>query len=1126
MRAVFASLLLAFLAGASSLSEYNYLLPEVHVSFVKLASLSSNCRYVSAMDLDGLPVLQGAGFAKALAHYDSARTHLRHAKLLASVQDVFHIAPHLRPLVVLGCHYLAVDALNEASSAARAGLEALDSRFAEFEALQDESDDFAQGVRNEIRETERHLLSSSSDGTSLGQRMVSSSSKLRALSEDYLANIANLSVLQDLAGPNSVLACTFSLARRIDESITGMWQASRSLGEALEVARLAADAVLARIKQEELADIPEEAYPYIYGGIFEPSSGPVSFKDGVRALEEDGSLAKLVARQADDLLSARSRGYLGRAVVLRRRALAILEGISDGGGELMESASSARMLLEGRSAREEAEVRLLAEGRRGEPVSYAVLQSMLSDFGKMRVEYASKNSAGARITHLLAQLVFLGRIREACGAQDAYAFAHSEAEGAAQRLGGLLAGAEKDGIDVTAFRQRLSTVASALGRLSEPSEGNYAAVRVLSGELLGIEEGLRRAAFEEFASVESDFAFAEAAEAFLSAGERDALSAYSGFFHGGKLDPLQAVGRLKPMRVFLSSVRAGVEKDKGRLIQGELEGSMLVQFSAVPTEPGARADVEARVSFGNSLPFESPEKFYVALPFNASDARVVNASPGLSVESGQGGLRAVFSGVIQSDYSVAIAFSAVPSRIVAMNERASAAGLDSAEKAVSVSIDSSLPLPVLFRIRAPPGSNYSVSSSAPYGDTFSKGWLELVLDAASGRTDLEITFFSANPFEHSASRTTVPVYGLPVRFDYALHYRNVFSDLGSAELRFDDSLPCEILSANASFPPELKASVGHAGGMLWARLSSGAWREGEARSVALSVECAGFSEDAFRLKLAELDERLASVPDSPLQAKLSDAKSLALDSRWEEALEAAYEVEQSLASMEGAQPAILATPPPASDAVGAPASAAAWNPAGAEGAPDSTQAVSELLENFSASRTDFSTAIEEYSRFFSSSRAGKPALAAAAAAEFKSASAALKQLDAVANAVEKDPDVLGRQSAARISSFLASLQGASSALYSYNSEIREMALDQAEIARSRVGQFGGEEDRLALEAIDAGISQELYLDAYLAASEISARLVPRSVPSNQPDYLWLAPVGLAALAGTALARNRPRKVEL
>lgn len=1109
------------------MSEYSYLLPDVSVSSAKLALLSSDCYYASSLQLEGLPVHTAARFQKSVLFYDSARLKLSRARLLSSVHDFLVGLPLAKPAAVLACHSLVVQALNDASSAARAALETLDSQLAEFDALQDESDDFAQGVRNELEEIDAQVMAGDASGNSLGQRIVSVSSKLRALNDDYLANLDMLSVIGELAGKDSVLSEAFRLSSRIDGAIREMHSADLRLQGELEEAFLQATLDAAAVKKEELASIREEKIYVEFEGLIDASSLPPSFADAIASVEEKAEKAKLLAKQAAALSSSKQRGYLGRALVKRRQALSFLEEAHDGYVELLSHARSLKATLERQAGKTLESLRGKIEQKRGQPLSYALLQSMLADYEKLRQEYFGRKTLGDEINYLLLQLDSLQGIASAADAGDAYSYAHAEAKGRVQRLAALLSKAEKDGIDATVLKQRLSAASGSLDSLSFPSESNYVAVKKVLADADALEGELRAMVLEEFGGLEEGFSFASSIKKFLSAEEKTLLSKYSSFFVDGKLDALGSVGSLSSARAFFDAVRDRFESRKDELLQAELEKSMEVTFSVPFAELGSPSKILAIVSFENSLPLASEEKFYVALPFDSPDARLLNSSPGLSLGRHSNGLQAVFSSVEEKRYSMAVSYSAAIARLVSETERTLAAREDYAEKELSISFEAALPATVVISRKLPEKASYSVSYAGAFKGSYSDGVLSIELDAFSGKNTLMVRYFSSRPFSiFSERRVDSEVDGKPTALSYWLSYTNDFADLQYAELSFQDALPCSPKSVELS-SPSLSARHEAGAGMLAVKLSSREWKKGEEKSAVVRVACGDFLESAVFAKLEELQARAAILSEPSVERELLSAKSLAGASKWSEALDALYSLEQDVSEAEKrAITANNASAIPFSPSLAAATAESEGNVfAGAEPldavVEDELPEKLAVLRAFSSSRPGFVQAIEDYRKFFYSAGAPRLALAKAAAESYRQASKSLANLDAALRHSE-DAEKLAKYSAGSLSNDLETLKSSSAALSSANSEIRKMALEAADAARKRSKQFGSREDKGRFDRIEESLSSERYLEAYALAEELNSSLVPQQRDAAV-DYLWLAPVGLAALLGIALARNHKLK---
>ncbi|MFH1199764.1 MAG: hypothetical protein V1708_01725 [Candidatus Micrarchaeota archaeon] len=1106
--------LLAFANAACALSEYSVLLPELGPSILKAVAMPVDCGFVSAIDLDGLSVAQGSRFPASIAFYDSAKSSLGRARLVNSVSWFARTQGFAYYAALALCHHYAISAVNSASGAVKSSLESLDAQLAQFDALQDESDDYAQGVRNEVAEIRAHVDSASSQGSSMGQKLVSCSLSLRALNEDYPANIARMSVAGDLAGRDSVLSRAFALGTRIATAIEEMHFASVRQQIDLEQAYLALAQDKSAAESESLAEIPESSEF--------PDLEPFSMQS--RRLDDLAERARLLGKQSREMLSSKQNGYLGRSLVLGRQALALLDEIHAASGEQFDAAIGLKSSLDKTVKSLEVEANEKTALRQSDPLALAFLQSQLAQYDSLAAAPSGKTIA-KQISALLGRTGRLRRIIAYADSDDSFFYALADAKAAAASALRLISSAQKDGLQVEMQSQRLSAVSASLDALSEPSAQDYRALSEASaaaGEMSSQVEGIARA---EFGSLESDYASAKSVEGMLGAQDRQTLQSLSSIFLGSRLNLPQAIGRLASARASLAQILGRIGASAPELLRAELEKGMAVDYYPSPADFGRSYRTLVRVRFESGLSLESGEAVRVKLPFPSSGLAVANSSAGLSISPSDSGAVAVFSGVRKGGYSAWAYFDSPPATIVSESERTVFASQAMAEKERKVVYRLEQPGKPVYRMSLPAGAGHTVSSAAPFADSSAEGVFAAEFDAPAGEGSFAVRYSSPHPFEASIRRETVPgALDAPESLVFSYSVANAFSDLDSVDLSFEETLACQPIGIEAA-GEGLAANYEEIAGVLFVSLHSEKWQLGLRKSAVVRVKCGGLAEGAVKLKLAELQARAAALNDSSLEKPFFAAASLAEQGKWNSALDSAYSLEAAIESKEqAALPNAVGYLPLPSPTIYLAPPAAASQPAPSPASADLEQKLS-LLKGYSVRRQGFAQAAAGCGSAFFSATASKLALAKTALAASKRLASALADLDgmlAYANQGQK----LAAHPIESISALISDAESSSASLVSMNSEIRSMAEAEVNSASLRVAQFGSPADIEAAAAAKESLSAGHFLQAYERAAAVSATVPPGKAANPAQEWLWLAPIGLAGAAGIAIARGKqPSKVD-
>ncbi len=1095
--------LASFSPASSALAEYNYLLEPPSFPFASSALYGRTCSAPFTLSFSPPPLHKAAAFQESLSHYRQMQRHLSAAKLLATSEVLlFSSNPLASRLAASFCHQHLFDAVHSASRASQSALRSTDQALAEFNRVQDESDDFAQGVRNEVQETQENLKGGRTAGSSLGARILRASQALQGLSS-FPQNPNDFRVLSLLVSNDSVLSESFLLHEHVEEAILLMHQEQRRLADELQLQFAEEKRARKRLEEAGLLEVDEDALQLQHRDFLDSRSLQPLFSKRAQQIREEVKDAELLAEQARSLLSKKEAGYLGRALKKERQVLASLERVLSEYDAMDVEADALKTMLEQEVLTAYEKIDEKIQSRSESPLAYALLVKLREEYVTFSDSYFSLKTIGKKTNHLLHQRKKLSFLEAAADSAEPYVFALQDAALSLNEVRLLLQKAKEDGIPVESETLQANAFSSALGSLQAPSENTVASLLQLRQDADALRQSVLSKTRTQYLFLEGQLAFLLPFAYAFSPAEQTAFQDHLRFFPNGKLDVEAALGHLSALQSFFQKTRASLESRAPVLLQQHLAQTLRLEYQMAATPVGQPATVFVFAALENRLPLAYEGFVQVPLPISSpplallhSSPTLLASSPGLSLAFSEGKPVLLFPRVEQKAYEATLQYEATSTHLISQEESTVYAHEQEARKELRLRFRADQAVPVLVEKRTGFDAEFFAETLSPYSILSSSPRLfRLQLNASLGENEVRLSYSWKDPF-HTEQQT---LSSAPSSLDVLYTFRNENEDLQDVFLHLRD-LPClpsslslESLSEDFSVRKEGNASL----------LFASSWGKGQEKQARVRFQCPEPLREQAQRELDALQQLSPALSNASLfQAQFFRIQSLLDAGQEPEALQALNELKQTLSS--GAFSSALSLPVPFPDSP-IPTPFPAF-PAPTSSPPPSPAPISlddpELLE--------FKDRAETLLQLFVTSFASPPGLEARARrlSLYKEAAAAASTIKETLSALEKADG----KTTAWLQAKKEKLSQAVKTLDGVLQSLEDAASEKLEIARARQAQFGDAGNLAQLVEAETAAQNGHAATAFLLASDLSESLSPKASDSAFPSS-WLLLVPALLLAG-------------
>ena len=1068
--AVVAALALFSLASAVEFSEFAYLIPsDVFVDSAKPFISGSSCAAFNGADVQ---LARGSAaeekdFTQSLNAASTAKERLALASGAAKMQKA--VSPFGIPdvgyrLQSLLCFNYAIEALRAASLSCDLGLAVVDERIAELEkATGSNYSGAATGIVAEAAEARDEIAAGkagSSEGFaySLLYAAGSANSSWSSFSSSPSAP-SFVAALNALVASNSLLREEMLLAKKCRDSLDSLQAEKDSLASEAERALS-----LSEFKQKELDSQKlflvtgtEVALAGSAVSSAESAEGSLDFYDAVQGAGELLRQGRELQSQANSLSSSKKTGYLGGAVSMLREASSLAQRAASKLDWVDAESAGVESALRNAVLSRQTEARRVISSKMVENPLAAGSAGAMLDAELQDFSQALPRARGERIAFYAKEIARLQEIIEAASASSAVDAVKDRVRAEASQLNALVEGAEDDGVDSSFARERLARISAALEGIPSDETGSLA-LYGLREELDSARDEVVAASLEQYGDLELQWPKLLEAADFLSSSDLRKAAEYERFFAGGSLDVEAAAGKLGEIRTFVERVLADVDARAPSILKQEFERNAEVNVSLATVPLDVEAKGFAAIVLRNDLSLSYGGVVEVALPRLSllEKAAYVLVLNKSPELEVSGGKVFVRGAKAGGEYRALVEFGGVFCRTSVVRESTAWATESAAEKKLSVEFNCDADAEVYFEKDAGCGVAKAFGENGASASALGQKISALAL-AVEGKNSLQLRYWLANPVQISRS---VSSSSGEVVFEYSMHSPVALDGavVSLAEQLFCASPPQE---SGVRVFSDFKEKHWIAGNALALEFNGG-FSAGETKAARVSVNCVS---------------QAAPVLLTDLEANFSAEQA---------ALEA------------GSEPVV---PVVSSDFVEKKA----------------------LLEDYASARDAANTALASFEKAFSVGEGVKKKKTSAEQTGLlakKRVETALKSLDGVWSAAQKDESSLEGYSLSYLRARIQDLASATAAVESSVDSVRQDASQAISVAEARQKQFGSPQTAEAVDAAKKDFGESMFLSALVRAEAAGAALKgPASVSSQSGlasagSNFWL--FGVAGLGVIAL----------
>jgi hypothetical protein len=607
LKRVLFALLFASLACAFSLGDYSHHLVEGEYDSSLLFLFPQPCDgFLTPIELPA-SIESNEAFEKAVEHALAAEEEFAYAAWFALLQKTARTmgvsGEGLNRYASFACFQHGARGLNAAVRSTKSGLDAVDSRLLELDAMLDSSfTGPASGFLSDLNEAKGFIEDWNSSTESFGSDFVSTVDSL---------DLARAGLSSLPTAPSIVIAAN-SLFSLLD-SESGLYEEAGSAIDSMEEEYLLSldsaesleanlESTFKEVKSLKLESVQEDAFLSVGAGSKAATGYSVhSFEEDFTETRSLSAFASWSIDEAKRKWRLKDLGYASRAIMSLRNASSTLDACA----ALLDDYTSRGYWLETelreRVNEELAEAFELARSH-DDPYAFTIAlhetRSTLDEADRV------VPVLGDRIDLFLRLLERASSIKRELSAWKRGGFdAKARLASNIERISSVFESAERDGLSIEWERNRLKEIKDASLELGS-SERDASTALLLESDLLALEERVyASAAFEYAFELESYYSFLEPVAHLLSASRYQEFIQAARFFPNGFLDERGALGSLADLRGSLSKLAAHARLQAPNILRAHLSETSVVQIYAVePFEIGEPVRVEVTVSLRNSLP--------------------------------------------------------------------------------------------------------------------------------------------------------------------------------------------------------------------------------------------------------------------------------------------------------------------------------------------------------------------------------------------------------------------------------------------------------------------------------------------------------------------------------------------
>lgn len=889
MKRVLFALLFASLACAFSLGDYSHHLTEREYDSSLLFLFPQPCDGFLAPVVLPASIESNEAFEKAVEHALTAEEEFAYAAWFALLQKTARTmgvsGEGLNRYASFACFQHGARGLNAAVRSTKAGLNAVDSRLLELDAMLDSSfTGPASGFLADLNEAKGFIEDWNSSTESFGSEFVYAVDSLDFARAGLASLPAAPSIVNAANSLFQLLDSESGLYEEAGSAISSMQEEYLLSLDSAESMEAAVKSAVREAESLELESVQEDAFLSVGAGSKASTGYSVqSFEEDLAEARALSAFASWNIEEAKRKWRSKEQGYASRAIMSLRNASSTLDACS----ALLEDYASRGYWLENElRERVNEELAEAFELARSHEDPYAFTNALHET--RAALEEADKKVPvlGDRINLFLRLLARAISVKDELSAWERGGLdAKARLSSGIERVSSVINAAEKDGLSVEWERKRLKEIETASLELGS-SERDASAALLLESDLFALEASVYASAASEYAAeLESHYSFLEPIAHLLSASRYQKFTEASRFFKNGLLDERAALGSLASLRDSLSALTAHARLQAPNLLRAHLSETARVKvYAEEPFEIGAPVSFEVTVSLRNSLPVSYggllaievkglPKEF--ALQFN-STASAFNAGGSFFID-----------GVGEGD---SFDFVANGSRVIAVHagESFQVAYANEAEARVTRTylFETSLSGRVLLNASLHE-KEYAVSARADSAPVeWSLGGRAFAL-FDEGRHWFELECVASRPVRVEKS---FEVDGSSIAISYSL--TNEYLSLDSFD--YDDfvDLACEPSFVESSSGEGTSVNV-EEGKQSLVKLSVSDFAAGELAWARVSFEC-----DSIAAAAAAKFASLSLASNGSFEEELLEMKAHLQSGDYEKALAQAFDIEEELFKVE------------------------------------------------------------------------------------------------------------------------------------------------------------------------------------------------------------------------------------